>query len=1093
MITFAYCENDLLLQLGIFFKLMISYFLLSMINKNIKYISRVALFSGLFILQNTTAINAQQNLSVKEWQSHFQHGIEQYQNDHFELAIKELEKFIDERKTSLNIHGDMSQDAQLEEAQFYLLLAKVRLDNNERYNAVGFFSKDDEVVTASRSARDANDWLKEAEDFIANTKNPYYQQRLSYYLANNYFYRNDLPKAKTYFELAGLDNLTNEEIVDAKFGLAYCYFNEQEFTKAKSLFKAIKDMPSHKYYIPGNYYYALLAYNDQNYSEALESFNKIEDHQLYSFVVPYHKAEIYYFQNQPQRVLNISEKYLKTKGIHYKKEMHLLTAQVYFEDEKYAEAIPHFEEYYNATDYIKKEELYEYAYSYYQLENWDKAIEMFQQLSNTEDALGQTAMYLLGDCYLKQDDKKGARNAYAVCMDMDYNAGQKEAAMFLFSKLSMELGDERLAMNKLEEFVQNYPQSEFNSEAKRLLAHSLTKNNDYKEAFRIISGQTPTDYQTWTTYQQVTVGRAMQLLQQRDYSQADELLSLSLQQPNDAEYEAIAYFWKSEIAYSQQRHESAIQYGKQFLTLAKGNERSLSQLMPEVTINNAEYNIGHAQLALNNYVAAEKAFASAKKQTNSGVTTSPSVQAEANIREADALFMQQKYAAAAKLYDLAIKQEVANIDYARYQRAMIHGIQNDDLAKRNILNDLAKKNFSDYQMPATLELANMSLEARSWEEAIGLYSKVNTSNKSSKEMKEQALLGLGAAYKNQGQLENAKTTYITYLLEYPNAKEKEFALTVLEDIYYEEGKPQEYLDFLMENEIKEVASSDRENAYYDVGIRAFAGANFSEAEKAFTKYLGEYPEGTHAEKAYFYRGEANYSLGNNDEALEDFAKVLSYDWGDFSEESAIKGARLAWTLKDYEKVNDYNHLLNKHSLRSEVKDQSLVGIARSAYELSSFDEAYNYADKAMLAEEMPGNLLEEAALIKALVLVDRGENESAMTLFQELKSSKIAAIYAPANYHIAYITFMEGNLAKAEELAAYSAQNGGGQEYWIVNSYLLLSEVLFEAEYYFDAKALLKNIVDDPTQNEKVAPLKMEAQFLLDRILEIEKSKSKVK
>ena len=84
-------------------------------------------------------------------------------------------------------------------------------------------------------------------------------------------------------------------------------------------------------------------------------------------------------------------------------------------------------------------------------------------------------------------------------------------------------------------------------------------------------------------------------------------------------------------------------------------------------------------------------------------------------------------------------------------------------------------------------------------------------------------------------------------------------------------------------------------------------------------------------------------------------------------------------------------------------------------------------------------------------------------------------------------------MTKAEEAAAFSAQNSGGQEYWTVSSYLLLAQVLFESEDYFNAKALLQGIVSDPSENSLIMPLKREAQLLYEEAIKKEKEKSKLK
>src|SRR5690606_36351359 len=128
-----------------------------------------------------------------------------------------------------------------------------------------------------------------------------------------------------------------------------------------------------------------------------------------------YEAEIHYFLNKHDKALDIADKYLRRKGdLFYRKEMHLLRGQVQFEKKNYREALPDFDYFYNNSERVRKEVYYEHAYIHYKLENWEDAIEKFKPLSNSNDSLGQTSMYLLGDCYLKTNDKKGARNAFGI-------------------------------------------------------------------------------------------------------------------------------------------------------------------------------------------------------------------------------------------------------------------------------------------------------------------------------------------------------------------------------------------------------------------------------------------------------------------------------------------------------------------------------------------------------------------------------------------------------------------------------------------------------------------------------------------------------
>ena len=104
---------------------------------------------------------------------------------------------------------------------------------------------------------------EEAKHYIDWINNQPRLELMSYHLGKFYFVKNDYTNAIKYYEQASLDNLSNEEIADAKFEMGYCYFNLKRFKDAKPLFNEIHQLPENKYYIPANYYYGFISYYDQ--------------------------------------------------------------------------------------------------------------------------------------------------------------------------------------------------------------------------------------------------------------------------------------------------------------------------------------------------------------------------------------------------------------------------------------------------------------------------------------------------------------------------------------------------------------------------------------------------------------------------------------------------------------------------------------------------------------------------------------------------------------------------------------------------------------------------------------------------------------
>jgi hypothetical protein len=79
-------------------------------------------------------------------------------------------------------------------------------------------------------------------------------------------------------------------------------------------------------------------------------------------------------------------------------------------------------------------------------------------------------------------------------------------------------------------------------------------------------------------------------------------------------------------------------------------------------------------------------------------------------------------------------------------------------------------------------------------------------------------------------------------------------------------------------------------------------------------------------------------------------------------------------------------------------------------------------------------------------------------------------------------------LKEAEAAANETIRLSSGYDYWIVSSYLLLSDILVKENDYFNAKATLESII----KHSKIAELKQEAIKKLDNVKTLEKNSSKL-
>lgn len=502
--------------------------------------------------------SAQQSRFINDPQASFTQAKEFFQKEQYSLAypiLKDLQ--LRQRET------ERSNDAlNYQEIRYYTIVCALK-QNEERavYNAQEFIDLEDNAARV---------------------------QMMSFHLAEYYYRKQDYSKAIDAYEKVNISNLSNDEIADLKFHLGYAYFTVQRFDQAKSLLDVTRQLANDPNYLDANYYYGFIAFYDGDYSNALEAFRVVEDHPRYGQVVPYYISTIQYTLNQEDKAMAYAEGKLKSGNQVYDLEMRQLVGHSYFQKKQYDKAIPFLEAYVNKSSKVSRQDLYELSYSYYQTGNLNKAINGFKQLGGKEDSLAQNAMYLLGDAYLKTNQKANARNAFLFCAANSSNEKQKEISMFNYAKLSFELGYQDIALSEFQKFIQAYPQSEYNNEAKELLVAVMTNTSNYQDALTLVESMKNPTPGAQQLFARILFGRATEMINDGQLDQARDLLTKAEKQPNNSSVLPFVQFWKGEIAYRMNNIDEAIRYYFDYL-------RS-GAVSGEISPSNVKYNLGYCFL-----------------------------------------------------------------------------------------------------------------------------------------------------------------------------------------------------------------------------------------------------------------------------------------------------------------------------------------------------------------------------------------------------------------------------------------------------------------------------------------------------------------
>ncbi len=919
---------------------------------------------------------------------------------------------------------------------------------------------------------------EKAIDYIELEKNAARAQMMSFHLGQYYFRKQDFARAADQFEKTNIENLSNKEIAQMKFEQGYSYFTMQKFTQAKPLFNTIRTMKDDPNYLDANYYYGFLSFRDRQYGEALESFKIVENEKDYASVVPYYIAQIYYIQGKKEEALKYAEAKIKTgKSQYYDQEMKQMIGHSYFERKEYDKALPYLEDYVTKTSKVRREDLYELSYSYYKAGKWNKAIEGFKQLSGKEDSLSQNAMYLLGDAYLKTNQKTNARNAFLFCASNSSDKKQQEISKYQYAKLSFELGYEDEALTSLKAFLNDYPNSEYNTEAKDLLVGVLTNTNNYREALSLLDGMSSLTPNAKRLYPRILYGRATELINDGRLAEAEVLIDKALKDPNNGSIAGLLSFWKGEIAYRNNKLDDAIKYYNAYVSAG-------SPVSGEANPANVKYNLGYCYLRKENYAAAVGFFEPLAKNPalNSNELTQDSY-----IRTADCYFMNRDYARAKTMYDNVIKFSWPAEDYATFQDAMITGVRSskDKIALLNTMN--RKFPSSSLVTDANMEIANTYISDERFNEAIPYLGNV-IKGSGNASLKPQAYLKLGNAYYNLNNNSESIRQYQTLLTQYPNSPEADAALVNVKSLYVESGKPDEYASFM--RQAGRPISVDAEDSLTWAAAEAqYNNGNTNAALNAFNGYLQKFPDGLYAIDASFYKGEIYNNKKDWNNALTGYELVAENAPNTYAEKAILAAARIYFfELKNYSKAETYYTQLNQLTSSQENKLEAMRGLLRSQYQLQKWSDAAGSGKDLVAAK---GSSTDDKALANMAIAKSYqvgGQYDLALANFKTVVQLNKAALAAEARYEIANCWFSLRKLPEAEKAAFETIKQSGSYDFWVTKSYILLGDIYYDQKDYFNAKATFQSIVDNSINSE----LKTEAQSKLTKVMDEESKNSKV-
>ena len=910
-------------------------------------------------------------------------------------------------------------------------------DENVKSNCAYYIA-----ISAIKLNQQNADYL--VEQFVAEYPTSIKRNSAYINVADYYFGNGKFSHARKWYDKVDEYSLSTSEKEQFYFNNGYAYFKNKQNAEAKKYFNRLST--SEKYGSQAKYYLGYIAYEGDDYEEANELFEEVKDEERYSKDMSYYQADMNFKLGKFQKAIDLGLEQYERSSPREKSELSKIIGESYFNLENYNEAVSYLKEYkgkkgkWNNTDY------YQLGYAYYKQNDYQMAINEFNKIIDGNNAVAQNAFYHLADSYLKLDQKQQALNAFKSASEMDFSLEIKEDAWLNYAKLSYQIGNSYQSVPEvLLSFIEAYPKNENNTELKDLLIDSYITSKNYQSALDLLENNK--SFQNKLAYQKVTFFRGLELYSEGNYQEAITVVEKSLSEPRDANFTARATFWKAECDYQLSKFDQSLIGYKQFLQLPNASET------PE--FDNSDYNLGYNYFKLKNYEEAINYFTKYVSKSN----VDPSQKKDAYVRLGDSHFVTSAYWPALENYNLAIESGALDQDYAHFQKAISYGFINRIPQKiEGLKNFPSKFPKSIYRDDAYYELGNTYISQENYEDGMIAYNKLIRDLPNSSYVS-KALLKKALILENTGKSNEALTIFKRVANDFPSSQEAIQAVSSAKIIYIDQGKVNEYADWVSKLDFVDIENSEIDDATFQAAEQPYLENKSSQAISRFEDYLSQFPNGKHALKTHFYLAQLYFSNEKMEDAIVHYQFVVNKDRNEFTEQALARISQLYLEKKDYKTALPYLVRLEMDADFPQNIVFAQSNAMKASYELEKYQEAVVFADKVLLNEKIENTVKSDAQIIIARSAMKTGDENKAKDAYGEVSKIATGRLAAEALYYDAYFKNKEELYEDSNESIQILAKDHAGYKYYGAKGLVLMAKNFNKLNDAFQATYILESVI----------------------------------
>ncbi|GLB50000.1 hypothetical protein Y10_23680 [Neptunitalea sp. Y10] len=903
------------------------------------------------------------------------------------------------------------------------------------------------------------------EDFVQSY--PMSTKRNSAYkdVADYYFEQGKYGYALKWYEKVDDSNLSYSDKERYNFNMGYALFSAKRYDQSKKYFNRVSD--SKTYGSQAKYYIGYMAYQGDDYNAANEYFSQIQGSKQLDEKLAYYQADMNFKLGKFDVALQqATEQLEKTRDREEISELHKIAGESLFNLKRYEEAIPHLAAYKGKQGKWTNTDYYMLGYAYYQQKDYESAIGQFNKIIDGSNSVAQNAYYHLAQCYLKTDKKQQALNAFRNANQMEFDEEIRQDAMFNYAKLSYDIGNPYESVSALLlSYLSKYPESGHKEEIETLLVDSYITSKNYDAALQLLEKNR--NYSSKETYQKVAFYRAVEIFNEGNYKEAISYFDKSLAQPQNDHYTARATFWKAEANYLLSNYEDALYGFKQFESMSTAG-LSESKIV--------DYNIAYTYFKQKKYGQAATYFDKYTKETKDTQYLN-----DAYLRLGDSYFVDRKYWPAMETYNKAIAMNGVDADYAAFQKAISYGFVDRNEKKIEDLNAfVARFKKSAYRDDALYELGNVYIAEDQVEKGVAAYDKLVSEYKNSSYVP-KTLLKAGLIYFTNNQDAKALSKLKQVVADYPKTQESIQAAGTVKQIYTDQGKIDEYANWVQQYTFIEVTDAEIDNATYEYAENQFVQNKNDKAIKGFEEYLTKFPTGIHSTSAHFYLAQLLYGKDEKAKSLPHYEVVANLERNEFTEQALLRVSQISLENKNFDKAIPVLKRLEIEADYPQNVSFAQSNLMKAYYEKKDYEATVLYAERVLENPKIDDRIASDAQIMIARSAMKTGNETRAKKAYAEVQKIATGALGAEALYYDVYFKNKEGKYEASNEAMQKYAQEYSGYKEYAAKGLIIMAKNWYALEDSYQATYILNSVIT----NFKTYP-----QIVSDAQVELSKIKA---